>query len=141
MTYDICVRLRACLVDQGPQYKAQRNLFPGKGLKSCRRLARMCGKPVVMGPVHCALAAGNPTMTLPTKVLSESLGQIGSLKIISGKSLFPIALGSCDHRITHQPRPINMNGRSILSVTSIFGRRTVATAEPNNPWRSPVGAR
>src|SRR5271157_2643978 len=62
MIYDICVRLRACLVDQGPQYKAQRNLFPGKGLKSCRRLARMCGKPVVMGPVHRAIAAGNPTM-------------------------------------------------------------------------------
>src|SRR5208283_5908474 len=62
MIYGIRVRLRVCLVDQDPQYKAQRNLFPGKGLKSCRRLARMCGKPVVMGPVHCALAAGNPTM-------------------------------------------------------------------------------
>jgi hypothetical protein len=29
-----------------------------------------------------------------------------------------MALGSCGHRITHQLRPINMNGRSILSVTS-----------------------
>src|SRR5271157_5839609 len=31
-----------------------------------------------------------------------------------------MALGSCGHRITHQLRPINMNGRSILAVTSIF---------------------
>jgi hypothetical protein len=30
-----------------------------------------------------------------------------------------MALGSCGHRITHQLRPINMNGRSILSETSI----------------------
>ena len=29
-----------------------------------------------------------------------------------------MALGSCGHRITHQLRPINMNGRSILSETS-----------------------
>jgi hypothetical protein len=29
-----------------------------------------------------------------------------------------MALGSCGHRITHQLRPINMNGRSILSVMS-----------------------
>jgi hypothetical protein len=43
-----------------------------------------------------------------------------------------MALGSCGHRITHQLRPINMNGRSILSETSIFGRRIVATAQPNN---------
>ena len=57
-------------------------------------------------------------MTLPTKVLSDSLGQIGSLKRASDKSLFPMALGSCDHRITHQLRPINMNGRAILSVMS-----------------------
>jgi hypothetical protein len=40
------------------------------------------------------------------------------LKRTSDKSLFPMALGSCGHRITHQLRPINMNGRSILSVTS-----------------------
>ncbi len=59
-----------------------------------------------------------PTLTLPTKVPSDSLGWIGSLKRTSGKSLFPMALGSCGHRITHQLRPINMNGRSILSVTS-----------------------
>jgi hypothetical protein len=29
-----------------------------------------------------------------------------------------MALGSYGHRITHQLRPINMNGRSILSETS-----------------------
>src|SRR5271157_2644314 len=59
-------------------------------------------------------------MTFPTKVPSDSLGWIGSLKRTSDKSLFPMALGSCGHRITHQLRPINMNGRSILAVTSIF---------------------
>ena len=59
-----------------------------------------------------------PYLTLPTKVLNVSLGQIGSLKRISDKSLFSMALGSRDHRITHQLRPINMNGRSILSVMS-----------------------
>src|SRR5208337_3405543 len=58
------------------------------------------------------------TLTLPTKVPSDSLGRIGSLKRTSGKSLSPTALGSCCHRITHQLRPINMNGRSILSVMS-----------------------
>src|SRR5208283_4566994 len=60
-------------------------------------------------------------LTLPTKVPSDSLGRIGSLKRTSGKSLFPTALGSCCHRITHQLRPINMNGRSILSVMSGIG--------------------
>src|SRR5271157_5690971 len=57
-------------------------------------------------------------MTLPTKVPSDNLGRIGSLKRTSDKSLFPMVLGSCGHRITHQLRPIKMNGRSILSVTS-----------------------
>ncbi len=57
-------------------------------------------------------------MTFPTKVLSDSLGRIGGLKRTSDKSLFPMALGSCGHRIAHQLRPINMNGRSILAVTS-----------------------
>jgi len=61
-----------------------------------------------------------PILTFPTKVPSDSLGWIGSLKRTSDKSLFPMALGSCGHRITHQLRPINMNGRSILAVTSIF---------------------
>ena len=66
---------------------------------------------------------GKPTpnaenLTFPTKVPSDSLGWIGSLKRTSDKSLFPMALGSCGHRITHQLRPINMNGRSILAVTS-----------------------
>jgi len=42
------------------------------------------------------------------------------LKKTSDKSLFPMALGSCGHRITHQLRPINMNGCSILAVTSIL---------------------
>ena len=57
-------------------------------------------------------------LTFPTKVPSDSLGWIGSLKRTSDKSLFPMALGSYGHRITHQLRPINMNGRSILAVTS-----------------------
>ena len=61
-----------------------------------------------------------PILTLPTKVPSDSLGRIGRLQRTSDKSLFPMALGSCGHRITHQLRPINMNGRSILSVTSIL---------------------
>ncbi|MGO9814268.1 MAG: hypothetical protein ACLP53_26345, partial [Isosphaeraceae bacterium] len=51
-----------------------------------------------------------PTLMFPTKVPSDSLGGIGSLKRTSDKSLFPMALGSCGHRITHQLRPINMNG-------------------------------
>src|SRR5208337_5347012 len=33
--------------------------------------------------------------TFPTKVPSDSLGWIGSLKRTSDKSLFPMALGSC----------------------------------------------
>ena len=60
----------------------------------------------------------NVNLTFPTKVPSDSLGYIESLKRTSDKSLFPMALGSCGHRITHQLRPINMNGRSILAVTS-----------------------
>src|SRR5271157_5901317 len=69
-----------------------------------------------------------PILTFPTKVPSDSLGWIGSLKRISDKSLFPMALGSCGHRITHQLRPINMNGRSILAVTSFLKRfNTTAT--------------
>ena len=60
------------------------------------------------------------SLTFPTKVPSDSLGQIGSLKRTSDKSLFPMALGNSGHRITHQLRPINMNGRSILAVTSIL---------------------
>src|SRR3974377_1572640 len=63
-------------------------------------------------------------MTSPTKVPSDSLGRIGRLKRTSDKSLFPMASGSCGHRITHQLRPINMNGRSILSVTSVMVRFT-----------------
>src|SRR5271157_3520877 len=85
MIYDICVRLRACLVDQGSTVQGTAQPISGKGFKSCRRLARMRGKPVVMGPVHRAIAAGNPTMTLPTKVRSDSLGRIGSLKRTSDK--------------------------------------------------------
>ncbi|MGZ6046012.1 MAG: hypothetical protein ACXWNW_15920, partial [Isosphaeraceae bacterium] len=65
-----------------------------------------------------ALTIPFPPLTFPTKVPSDSLGWIGSLKRTSDKSLFPMALGSCGHRITHQLRPINMNGRSILAVTS-----------------------
>jgi len=62
-------------------------------------------------------------LTFPTKVPSDSLGWIGSLKRTSDKSLFPMALGSYCHRITHQLRPINMNGRSILAVTSWLASR------------------
>src|SRR5271157_6274366 len=79
--------------------------------------------------IHSSLLIARvyPNLTLPTKVRSDSLGRIGSLKRTSDKSLFPIALGSCDHRITHQLRPINMNGRSILSVTSIYRTRELET--------------
>jgi len=73
-------------------------------------------------------------LTFPTKVPSDSLGRIGSLKRTSDKSLFPMALGSCSHRITHQLRPINMNGRSILAVTSSFASRNGLRAISN--WRS-----
>ena len=66
------------------------------------------------------LVVDHAILTLPTKVPSGSLGRIGSLKGTSDKSLFPMALGSYGHRITHQLRPINMNGRSILSETSIL---------------------
>src|SRR5271157_6503887 len=58
----------------------------------------------------CPNEAKIPMMTFLTKVLSDSLGRIGSLKRTRDKSLFPMALGSCGHRITHQLRPINMNG-------------------------------
>ena len=68
--------------------------------------------------IYGTRSASHRKLTLPTKVPSDSLGRIGSLKRTSDKSLFPMALGSCGHRITHQLRPINMNGRSILSVTS-----------------------
>src|SRR5208337_4641125 len=37
-------------------------------------------------------------LTFPTKVPSDSLGWIGSLKRTSDKSLFPMALGSCGHQ-------------------------------------------
>src|SRR5271157_751348 len=72
-------------------------------------------------------------LTLPTKVPSDSLGGIGSLKRTSDKSLFPMALDSCGHRITHQLRPINMNGRSILSVTSVIGKGRCANFFLSSP--------
>ena len=86
----------------------------------------------------CKIRASNPNtfelaithLTLPTKVPSDSLGRIGSLKRTSDKSLLPMALGSCGHRITHQLRPINMNGRSILSVTSHFAKGTSGFLSP-----------
>jgi len=54
-------------------------------------------------------------MTFPTKVPSDSLGRIGSLKRTSDKSLFPMALGSCGHRITGmvQKRPFSGNTRAL----------------------------
>ena len=78
-----------------------------------------CSMRLLFSSIHCYLDPSSVRLlTLPTKVPSDSLGRIGSLKRTSDKSLFPMALGSCGHRITHQLRPINMNGRSILSVTS-----------------------
>ena len=70
---------------------------------------------------HPMRRAAGRKLTLPTKVPSDNLGQIGGLKRISDNSPFPMALGSCGHRITHQLRPINMNGRSTLSETSKLG--------------------
>ena len=75
-------------------------------------------------------------MTLPTKVPSDSLGRMGRLKRTSDKSLFPMALGSCGHRITHQLRPINMNGRSILSVTSKMESGTPGSGKQRIPDQS-----
>ena len=87
-----------------------------------------CLAPGVSAFVVYSEKQNNPTLTLPTKVPSGSLGRIGSLKGTSDKSLFPMALGSYGHRITHQLRPINMNGRSILSETSTL---TLPTKVPS----------
>ncbi len=57
-------------------------------------------------------------MTFPTKVLTDNLGPIGILQKIRCKNRLPMVLGSRDSRFIHQHRPINMNGRSILSETS-----------------------
>ena len=57
--------------------------------------------------------------TSPTKVSIDNLGPIGNLQKIRCKTRFPMALGSRESRFIHQHRPINMNGRSILSETSI----------------------
>src|SRR5208283_1681633 len=46
-----------------------------------------------------------------------------------------MALGSCGHRITHQLRPIHMNRRSILSVTSTRGRSLQLQAAPDRSYR------
>jgi hypothetical protein len=48
-----------------------------------------------------------------------------------------MALGSCSHRITHQLRPINMNGRSILAVTSLI-ETLIRSAETSGEFRSLV---
>ena len=64
-----------------------------------------------------------------TKVPGDSLEWIGSLNRISDKSLFPMALGSFGYRIIHQLRLINMNGRSISSLTSIL---TLMTKVPGD---------
>ena len=48
-----------------------------------------------------------------------------------------MALGSCGHRITHQLRPINMNGRSILSETSWFGYEEPRVKQRVEPVASP----
>ena len=82
-----------------------------------------------------------PILTFPTKVPSDSLGWIGSLKRTSDKSLFPMALGSCGHRITHQLRPINMNGRSILAVTSILAFIGRSIADCRGAWTGQEGTR
>ena len=94
---------------------------------------------VIQGSIH----QDSPVfqiLTLPTKVPSDSLGQIGRLKRTSDKSLLPMALGSCGHRITHQLRPINMNGRSILSVTSIIEILAIAWLQTSTLWRVSAAA-
>ena len=60
-------------------------------------------------------------LTFPTKVLTDNLGPIGILQKIRCKIRLPMVLGSRDSRFIHQHRPINMNGRSILSETSQLG--------------------
>src|SRR5271166_2304308 len=94
---------------------SDKSLFP-MALGSCGHRITHQLRPINMNGRSILSVTSN--LTLPTKVPSDSLGRIGSLKRTSDKSLFPMALGSCGHRITHQLRPINMNGRSILSVTS-----------------------
>ena len=49
-----------------------------------------------------------------------------------------MALGSCGHGITHQLRPINMNGRSILSETSVLSKNI--THFPRHSSITPNGA-
>ena len=95
----------------------------GSGLSYRSHHAQRSGWRDLAGYSHtCSrLIAAGRKLTFPTKVPSDSLGGIGSLKRTSDKSLFPMALGSCGHRITHQLRPINMNGRSVLSETSKLG--------------------
>src|SRR5208337_4005934 len=94
---------------------SDKSLFP-MALGSCGHRITHQLRPINMN--GRSILAVTSTLTFPTKVPSDSLGWIGSLKRTSDKSLFPMALGSCGHRITHQLRPINMNGRSILAVTS-----------------------
>ncbi len=78
------------------------------------------------------------SLTFPTKVPSDSLGWIGSLKRTGDKSVFPMALGSCGHRITHQLRPINMNGRSILAVTSSLREKHGETGWSPDKFQRPA---
>jgi hypothetical protein len=59
-------------------------------------------------------------LTSPTKVPNGNLGQTGKMREISYKSLYLKALWLRDRHFTHLLRPMNMDGRSILSVTSII---------------------
>ena len=49
---------------------------------------------------HKEFQEGREEDVILVESLSDSLGRIGSLKRTSDKSLFPMALGSCGHRIT-----------------------------------------
>jgi hypothetical protein len=96
---------------------SDKSLFP-MALGSCGHRITHQLRPINMN--GRSILSETSIMTFPTKVPSDSLGWIGRLKRTSDKSLFPMALGRCGHRFTHQLRPINMNGRSILSETSII---------------------
>ena len=131
MTTDAQVRkLRQFLGEGHPLYRAalkvgmDANQLESTGMLTACRVNRSPQEPGGPGRIRSRTCGPNfatcwkSIPTFPTKVPSDSLGRIGSLKRTSDKSLFPMALGSCSHRITHQLRPINMNGRSILAVTS-----------------------
>ena len=98
-----------------PRRSGQGKIEATQGDATCRFTTGLESKPVIFTIFTNA--------DVSDKSPGDSLGRIGSLKRTSDKSLFPMALGRCLYRILYQHRPINMNGRSILSETSMLGGR------------------